>query len=149
MVEISNKESLNLQRLHHFAWKCHDIDETKAFYTGILGLPVTHIIKEDYVPSTAEYAPYTHIFFTMPDESSIAFFDLGDGKATETTCDPWVVHFAFKVQDEKELLLAKAKLEQNSIDVVGPTDHGFIRSIYFFDPNNLRLEITYDTGVNT
>ena len=149
MDEILDKESLNLQRLHHFAWKCSNIDETKAFYTGILGLPVTHIIKEDYVPSTGEYAPYTHIFFTMLDGSSIAFFDLNDGKATETTCDPWVVHFAFKVQNEKELLLAKTKLEQNNVDVIGPTDHGFIRSIYFFDPNNLRLEITYNTGVNT
>ena len=149
MVGIPNEESLNLQRLHHFAWKWRDIDETTAFYTGILGLPVTHIIKEDYVPSTGEYAPYTHIFFTMLDGSSIAFFDLNDGKATETTCDPWVVHFAFKVQNEKELLLAKTKLEQNNVDVIGPTDHGFIRSIYFFDPNNLRLEITYNTGVNT
>ena len=149
MSKILDKESLNLLGLHHFAWKCCDIDETTAFYTGILGLPVTHIIEEDYVPSTGEYAPYTHIFFTMLDGSSIAFFDLNDGEATETTCDPWVVHFAFKVQDEKELLLAKTKLEQNGVDVIGPTDHGFIRSIYFFDPNNLRLEITYDTGVNT
>jgi len=142
----SNVSLLNLQRLHHFAWKCCDIEETKAFYTGILGLPLTHVIESDYVPSTGEYAPYTHIFFTMLDGSSIAFFDLGDGKAAKTTEDPWVIHFAFKVENEEELLFAMAKLEENNIEVLGPIDHGFIRSIYFFDPNNLRLEITYDVN---
>jgi len=101
----SNVSLLNLQRLHHFAWKCCDIEETKAFYTGILGLPLTHVIESDYVPSTGEYAPYTHIFFTMLDGSSIAFFDLGDGKAAKTTEDPWVIHFAFKVENEEELLV--------------------------------------------
>ena len=137
---------INLQRLHHFAWKCCDIEETKAFYTGILGLPLTHVIKSDYVPSTGEYAPYRHVFFTMLDGSSIAFFDLGDGKAAKTTEDPWVIHFAFKVENEEELLFAMEKLEKNNIEVLGPIDHGFIRSIYFFDPNNLRLEITYDVN---
>ena len=35
-------------------------------------------------------------------------------------------------------------LLENSIEVIGPTKHGdFITSIYFFDPNGLRLELTY------
>ena len=137
---------INLQRLHHFAWKCRDIEETTAFYTGILGLTLTHVIESDYVPSTGEYAPYRHVFFTMLDGSSIAFFDLGDSKAANTSEDPWVIHFAFKVENEEELLVAMAKLEENNIEILGPIDHGFIRSIYFFDPNNLRLEITYDVN---
>jgi glyoxylase I family protein len=29
---------------------------------------------------------------------------------------------------------------------VGPTDHGFVKSIYFFDPNGHRLELTTDTS---
>ena len=136
----------NLRRLHHFAWKCKDVKETEAFYTGILGLPLVHTIEADHVPSTGEYAPYKHIFFQIDDGSCIAFFELGDGKGAETDCDDWVVHFAFKVWRHDELLAAKEHLEENGIDVIGPTDHGFIQSIYFFDPNGLRLEITYDTG---
>jgi catechol-2,3-dioxygenase len=28
--------------------------------------------------------------------------------------------------------------------VLGPVDHGFCHSIYFFDPNGIRLELTWD-----
>jgi hypothetical protein len=30
--------------------------------------------------------------------------------------------------------------------VVGVTDHGFVQSIYFFDPNGIRLELTTETA---
>ena len=133
-----------LQGLHHFAWKCRDMEETIDFYEGILGLPLVYTIESDFVPSTGEFAPYKHIFFQLNDGSCIAFFDLGDGLGTKTNTDEWVVHFAMKVDDEEELLEAQRRLESNGIGVVGPTDHGFIQSIYFFDPNGLRLEITYD-----
>lgn len=134
-----------LQRLHHFAWKCADVEETKNFYENILGLPLVHTIEKDNVPSTGKYAPYKHIFFELADGSTIAFFELGDGKGTTTKCDDWIVHFAFKIESHSELLDAKAVLEDNGIDVIGPTFHDdFICSIYFFDPNGLRLEITYD-----
>lgn len=134
-----------LQRLHHFAWKCADIEETKYFYEDILGLPLVHTIEEDNVPSTGQYAPYKHIFFQLADGSFIAFFELGDDKGVKTDCDDWVVHFAFKVEDHDELEASKTVLEDNGLNVIGPIFHDdFICSIYFFDPNGLRLEITYD-----
>jgi catechol-2,3-dioxygenase len=37
---------------------------------------------------------------------------------------------------------AKRRLEDNGIEVLGVTDHGFLQSIYFFDPNGVRLELT-------
>ena len=138
----------SLNGLHHFAWKCRDVEETIDFYEGILGLPHVHTIEKDFVPSTGEYAPYKHIFFAMKDGSFIAFFDLGDNLGAKTNTDEWVVHFAMAVNNEQELLEAKNHLEANGIGVIGPTDHGFIRSIYFFDPNGLRLEITYNTENN-
>jgi DNA-binding FadR family transcriptional regulator len=30
--------------------------------------------------------------------------------------------------------------------VIGPTNHGIFRSIYFFDPNGHRLELACNTG---
>ena len=36
------------------------------------------------------------------------------------------------------------RLEAAGIDVVGVTDHGLFHSIYFFDPNGHRLELTYN-----
>ena len=134
---------MKLRQLHHFAWKCRDADETIEFYTNVLGLPHVHTIEKDHVPSTGAYAPYKHIFFQMPDKSCIAFFVLGDGEATTTDCDDWVVHFAFDVGRVEYVDAWYTILTNKGIDVIGPTNHdNWIYSIYFFDPNNLRLEIT-------
>jgi len=140
--------ALNIQQLHHFAYRCRDAEETRHFYEDILGLPLVHVIKADYVPSTGEYCPYVHIFFEMPDGSCIAFFDLGDNEmATPSPNTPdWVNHIALQVNSENELLNARTRLTDEGYSVVGVTDHTFVKSIYVFDPNGLRLELTTRTG---
>ncbi len=35
-------------------------------------------------------------------------------------------------------------LEDNGVKVLGITNHGIFHSIYFFDPNGHRLELTYN-----
>jgi catechol-2,3-dioxygenase len=44
-----------------------------------------------------------------------------------------------------ELQAAQQRLQAAGVEVIGPTDHHIIRSIYFFDPNGLRLELTVPT----
>jgi glyoxylase I family protein len=135
-----------IQRLHHFAWRCRDAEETRAFYEDLLGLPLTHVIRAETVPSTGEHCPYVHIFFEMQDGSSVAFFDLGDNQQAlpSPNTPAWVNHLAVKVDSLAALDRAKARLEAAGVDVLGVTDHGFVRSIYFFDPNGIRLELTVD-----
>lgn len=130
--------------LHHWAFRCRDAEETRQFYEDLLGLPLARVVKADTVPSTGEYSPYVHIFFEMGDGSYVAFFDLGDGAITRRDPDTprWVNHLALEVESEDELQAAKKRLEDAGIDVLGPTDHGFVKSIYFFDPNDIRLELT-------
>jgi len=133
-----------VQGLHHFAWRCRDAEETRAFYEDLLGLPLVHLIKLDHVPSTGEFCPYVHIFFQLGDGSYIAFFDLGDdiAAAPSPNTPAWVNHIAFEVPSRADLEAAKARLEAAGVAVVGITDHHFINSIYFFDPNGIRLELT-------
>jgi catechol 2,3-dioxygenase-like lactoylglutathione lyase family enzyme len=135
-----------IHRLHHFAWRCRDAAETRAFYEDLLGLPLTHLVRAENVPSTGEHCPYVHLFFQLEDGSSIAFFDLGDDQAAEPSPNTpaWVNHIAFKVGSLAELEAAKRRLEQAGVGVLGITDHGFVRSIYFFDPNGVRLELSVD-----
>ena len=130
--------------LHHFAYRCKDAEETRHFYEDILGLPLYHIIQSDHVPSTGEYCPYTHIFFRMTDGSCIAFFDLGDDIAAEKSPNTpeWVNHIALRVDSLEELARLKARLEAHGVEVLGVTDHRIFQSIYFFDPNGIRLELT-------
>lgn len=84
----------------------------------------------------------------MTDGSCIAFFDLGDGQAAEPSPNtaPWVNHLALRVDSIAELDTAQARLRAAGIDVLGITDHGPIKSIYFFDPNGIRLELTAPIG---
>ena len=130
--------------LHHFAWRCRDAEQTRAFYEDLLGLPLAHLIRADHVPSTGEYCPYVHIFFQLRDGSYIAFFDLGDDTAAlpSPNTPAWVNHIAFEVGSMRELHDARARLIAAGVEVLGPTDHHFVHSIYFFDPNGIRLELT-------
>jgi catechol 2,3-dioxygenase-like lactoylglutathione lyase family enzyme len=144
---ISPAHAVPVLGLHHFAWRCRDSEETRRFYEDLLGLPLVHVIKSDHVPSTGEYCPYVHIFFQMRDGSYIAFFDLGDDvKAEPSPNTPsWVNHIALRVESVAALLSAKARLEAAGVEVLGVTDHNIIESIYFFDPNGIRVELTTPT----
>ena len=133
-----------IQQLHHYAYRARDAEETRRFYEDILGLPLYHIIQSDHVPSTGEYCPYTHFFFRLQDGSFIAFFDLGDDQAAEPSPNTpkWVNHISFRVDSVDALKAMKERLEADGVEVLGVTDHHIFKSIYFFDPNGVRLELT-------
>ena len=133
-----------IHQLHHYAYRAKDAEETRHFYEDILGLPLYHIIQSDHVPSTGEYCPYTHFFFRLQDGSFIAFFDLGDDEAAlpSPNTPAWVNHISFRVDSQQALRDMKARLEAHGVEVLGITDHHIFHSIYFFDPNGVRLELT-------
>ncbi len=143
-MSIAHTRPAPVLGLHHFAWRCRDAEETRHFYEDILGLPLVHVIRLDCVPSTGEYCPYVHLFFEMADGSNIAFFDLGDSTAALPSANTpaWVNHIALRLETLEQLESTKARLIDNAIEVLGVTDHHFVRSIYFFDPNGLRVELT-------
>ena len=134
--------------LHHYAYRCRDADETRRFYEDLLGLPLVMTMKLDVVPSTGEFCPYVHIFFEMADGACIGFFDLGDNtKPLPSPNTPaWVNHLALKMQSVDDVLAARARLQAAGVEVLGITDHGFVQSIYFFDPNGIRLELTAESA---
>ena len=133
-----------IRQLHHYAYRARDAEETRHFYEDILGLPLYHVIQSDHVPSTGEYCPYTHFFFRLNDGSFIAFFDLGDDEAALPSPNTplWVNHISFRVDTVADLEAMKTRLQAEDIEVLGVTDHHVFKSIYFFDPNGVRLELT-------
>jgi glyoxylase I family protein len=137
--------------LHHFAYRCRDAEETRHFYEDILGLPLFHFIRSDVVPSTGEYCPYVHIFFRMTDGSCLAFFDLGDNlaPAPSPNTPAWVNHVALRVDTVEQLEAMKARIEAHGVEVLGVTDHRIFKSIYFFDPNGIRLELCAQLASNS
>ena len=139
-----------VQGLHHVAYRCNDAKETVDFYTRHLKLPFKMALAENLVPSTKEWSPHIHIFFQMEDGSYVAFFELPEAPDMELdkNTPDWVQHLALNVPDVATLEAYKASLVGDGIEVVGPTNHGFCKSIYFFDPNGHRLELTVDISTD-
>src|SRR5206468_12647690 len=54
----------------------------------------------------------------------------------------WVNHIAFRVDSVDELRRMKERLEAHGVEVLGVTDHHIFHSIYFFDPDGIRLELS-------
>jgi catechol 2,3-dioxygenase-like lactoylglutathione lyase family enzyme len=137
-----------LQGIHHVAYRCQDAKETVAFYSDVLGMDYTTAFAEDHVPSTGAYDPYMHVFLDAGNGNVLAFFELPEQTpmGRDQNTPQWVQHIAFKVASLDDLMAVKAKAEAKGLDVLGPTDHGIFKSIYFFDPNGHRVELAVDTG---
>lgn len=138
----------NLQGVHHVAYRCKDAKQTVEFYHDVLGMDFQLAIAEDHVPSTGAYDPYMHIFLDAGNGNVLAFFELPEQPDMDRdhNTPQWVQHIAFKVATMDDLMAAKARAEAHGLDVIGPTNHGIFRSIYFFDPNGHRLELACNTG---
>jgi catechol 2,3-dioxygenase-like lactoylglutathione lyase family enzyme len=134
--------------IHHVAYRCKDAKQTVEFYRDVLDMDYTTAFAEDNVPSTGAYDPYMHVFLDAGNGNVLAFFELPNQKdmGRDENTPQWVQHIAFKVDSVDALLAAKAKAEAKGLDVLGPTDHGIFKSIYFFDPNGHRVELAADTG---
>lgn len=140
---------IQLSQIHHVAYRCNDAKETVEFYQEMLNMDFLVAIAEDRVPSTKEPDPYMHLFLDAGNGNILAFFELPTKEKMDRdrNTPEWVQHIAFQIDGgEEALLAAKAELEAKGLDVVGPTEHGIIRSIYFFDPNGHRLELTIVKG---
>lgn len=132
--------------LHHVAYRCRDAEETRHFYEDVLGLPLVDVIHvENVVSTTGDRVSFAHFFFEMTDGSMIAFFDLGDGRTTapDPATPAFVNHIAFAVDGEAQLLDLKRRLEGAGVPVDGPMVHETCHSIYFWDPNGVRMEFAY------
>ena len=138
----------DLKRIHHVAYRCIDAKETVDWYARMLGMTFTTAFAEDKVPSTGEDDPYMHVFLDCGGGNVLAFFELPNQPAMgrDAYTPAWVQHIAFEVEDEAALLAAKAHLEAQGVDVLGPTWHGVFKSIYFFDPNGHRIELAANIG---
>ncbi len=139
--------SINLKRIHHVAYRCRDAKETVEFYQRVLGMDFVLAIAENEVPSTGEPDPYMHIFMDAGMGNVLAFFELPTQPemGRDTNTPEWVQHIAFELESVDDLMAAKAKVEAEGLDVIGPTNHGIFKSIYFFDPNGHRLELAANT----
>jgi catechol 2,3-dioxygenase-like lactoylglutathione lyase family enzyme len=135
--------------LSHVAYMTRDTAATAEFYTRILGMELVNAVLDDSIPSTGEPIPYFHSFFKMADGSTVAFFEAPELPPLPARTHPaydTFQHIALQVDSTADVDRWHAWLTGNGVEVLGPVDHKIIYSIYFHDPNGIRLELTTPTS---
>jgi catechol 2,3-dioxygenase-like lactoylglutathione lyase family enzyme len=129
-----------IKGLHHNAYRCRDSEETRAFYEDFLGLPLACTLEIEE-SMTGRRTHTLHTFYEMDDGSYLAFFEAPDMAFEFKKQHDYDLHIALEVE-EKELAPMMAKGKSRGIETRGVSNHGFIHSIYFRDPNGYVIELT-------
>ena len=134
--------------IHHLALTTDDMKSTTDFYVNVLGMPLVHAMKVPEGVGTIEnrgnppYECIRHYFFDMGNDSLWAFFEIPKGEKTQTDRDALggMQHVAFAVSSD-QFDAIQARLTAHGVDFDGPVEilPGLF-SIYFYDPNEIRLE---------
>ena len=128
-----------IRNLHHAAYRCRDSEETRAFYEDFLGLPLSNALEIGETKSGRQ-ARVLHTFFAMADGSCLAFFEEPDAPFEFKEQRDFDLHIALEVSRDT-LLEMFEKGKAAGIETRGISDHGFIDSIYFRDPNGYVIEL--------
>ena len=127
--------------VNHLAMATGDMDKTIRFWRDLLGMRLVAGVGSP---------GYRHYFFEISDTDMIAFFewpgvepivekDHGAPVKGPVAFD----HVSFGLDTKEALWELKDKLEAADFWVSEVVDHGFIWSIYAFDPNNIPIEFSY------
>jgi catechol 2,3-dioxygenase-like lactoylglutathione lyase family enzyme len=139
--EISS-ERPHWRGINHLALVTTDMDATVRFYQGVLGARLI---------ATIGTPQFRHYFFEFGPQNTVAFFEYSDAHLEPFAKpagmpDPRAIqfdHLSFNLPDEDALLDLRARLKQANCEVTDVVDHGFIRSVYFTDPNGIALEASW------
>jgi glyoxalase family protein len=126
-------------RISHPALFGTKLEETIRFYTEILGMEI--VLRQPNLDD----ASMEHLFFHVGEDNFIAYFltkneQRGLRYAQAKPGIGGMNHLAIDV-DAASFTEALERLRAEGIEVHGPIDRGYERSIYFKDPNGVRIEL--------
>ena len=126
--------------INHLAMATGDMDATIRFWRDLLGMRLVAGLGRP---------GYRHYFFEISDTDMIAFFEWEGVEPLEPKDHGAPVqgkrafdHVAVGVGSDDDLWELKARLEAASIWVSEVISHGFLHSLYTFDPNNIPVEFS-------
>jgi glyoxylase I family protein len=116
------------QRLHHSAYVCRDLEETRKFYEDVLGWPLAAVWREHDIVFDHDLT-YCHVFFELGDGSLLAFFKFSEPQHQERFAQygphsPFL-HLALKA-DQSSQGQIKSRLEAAGYKT-NTINHGYLR----------------------
>jgi len=128
--------------INHLAMATGNMDETIRFWRDLLGMRLVAGLGKP---------GYRHYFFEISETDLIAFFEWAGVERVfekdhgEPVTGPFIFdHVSFGVDTEDDLWELKDKLAAAGVEVSEVIDHGFIHSIYAFDPNGIPIEFSHN-----
>jgi catechol 2,3-dioxygenase-like lactoylglutathione lyase family enzyme len=129
-----------IRGLHHNAYRCRDSEETRRFYEDFLGLPLVNAFEIRETKSGRQ-TRVLHSFYALDDGSCLAFFEAPGQPFEFKEQHDYDLHIALEVgRADLDAMLARGKAAGHTVR--GISDHQFIDSIYFRDPNGYVIELT-------
>ncbi|MDX1374888.1 MAG: VOC family protein [Burkholderiales bacterium] len=129
-----------IRKLHHNAYRCRDSEATRRFYEDFLGMRLAETLEIRETKSGRKTATL-HTFYELDDGSYLAFFEAPDMPFEFKDQHDFDLHIALEV-DTTTLHRMFEKGKAAGMETRGISDHGFIDSIYFRDPNGYVIELT-------
>ena len=127
-----------LAGLNHVAFATADLESTIAYWRDLIGLRLV-LGYEDMAIRQYFFAisPTMLIsFFDWPQVEKPAYKRHGEPVSGPFTFD----HVAIGLADEEAVWQMQGRLEAGGFPVSDVIDHGFLRSIYSYDPNHIPVE---------
>ncbi len=128
--------------VNHLAMATGDMDRTIRFWRDLLGMRLVAGLGQP---------GYRHYFFQISDTDLIAFFEwpgvqpVAEKEHGRPVRGPYIFdHVSFGVETEADLWELKDKLEAAGFWVSDVINHGFIHSIYAYDPNGIPIEFSHN-----
>jgi catechol 2,3-dioxygenase-like lactoylglutathione lyase family enzyme len=128
-----------IRKLHHSAYRCRDSEETRRFYEDFLGLRLAGSLQISET-KTGRNTSVLHTFYELDDGAYIAFFEDPETPFDFKPQRDYDLHLALEV-DPAVLQPMIDKGHAAGIETRGISDHHFIHSIYFRDPNGYVVEL--------
>jgi catechol 2,3-dioxygenase-like lactoylglutathione lyase family enzyme len=127
--------------INHLAMATGDMDATIRFWRDLLGMRLVAGLGKP---------GYRHYFFQISATDLIAFFEWPEVDPIEEKehgrpiQGPFAFdHVSIGVKKQEDLWEIKDKLTAADFYVSEPIDHGFIHSIYSWDPNGIAIEFSW------
>lgn len=131
---------MSVRGLHHMAFRCRDSEETRALYEEVMGFPLVGAMNLS-ASATGRPVRALHSFFEMAPSCYVAFFEVEGDPFEPTPQHDFDLHMALEA-DPPTIGRTVEAARALGLEVRGPSDHGFIRSTYFRDPNGYVVELT-------
>jgi len=134
------RRAMKYSGINHLALVTPDMDRTIEYWRDLLGLRIV---------GTFGRPGYRQYFFEVSDTDFIAFFEWEGAEPIEEkehgVPEPGpraFDHVSLGLQEEEGLWEMKERIEAAGFWVSEVIDHGFIHSIYTFDPHGVPVELS-------